>query len=674
VSNLLFNYDELVRGGDSSFAVDYMVERILEEDAIYAEPTQEVIEKVDDLAYESPEDADEYIWEWLDGLAEEKGTWVYTLMFDQIWVSDGSSYDLNDYDFDEEDEEAIKFAGTPLEEKQTLSETYIKREFFEDLIDKFANEGYSYYPYDRNTDPTKISIFLSLEQEAGDNVKAFTFVPQRKGSGDVTGIGIFAMPGERYYFFDDATEEDLELLAGAGQLNESIQGWDKGIDLTSPEDLSDALVKAEASFIDPDFFYEEISIDVDRGSIDGEPYEDDYYYDLGQALFDAYGDDKLYYTYFFDDIYENDILIFSDGGYIIIEDSFNWTEDDFEMVSGAGMLEESYAKHGGWTDGIDWGTETDYIQVADRLADIGAKYIDMPKWLDDLYNDLDFDHDFEAYEELAYKFTEEFGSKDVLYYSDVEGHDGDPIFIFSDGTYWKANDIDSEGFELVVGAGMLNENKTPLQHLKSLSTRSGYELADTLANIGAHYVELPDSDIAYLEDLDYEVRDEELYKILDKILSKSDHEVIFTYFPYDETFNIATATFNEVFYLQDFDDVFGREAIDLIKGAGQLNEVISEAWDDGIQWGLDNDVEEAADRLVEIGAKFIYFDFDPGELNQRNAHSYFLDVSELMQEEYGNKPIYTIPLRISTMEMSYTKHLYSPMVIMLMQISGVMLT
>ena len=63
MSNLLFNYDEIVRGGDSSFAVDYMAERILEEDAIYAEPTQEVIEKVNDLAnYKSSEDADEYIW------------------------------------------------------------------------------------------------------------------------------------------------------------------------------------------------------------------------------------------------------------------------------------------------------------------------------------------------------------------------------------------------------------------------------------------------------------------------------------------------------------------------------------------------------------------------------------------------------------------------------------
>lgn len=517
MSNLLFNYDELVRGGDSSFAVDYMVERILEEDAIYAEPTQEVIEKVDDLAnYKSPEDADEYIWEWLDGLAEEKGTFVYTLMFDQIWVSDGSGYDL--YDFDEDDKEEIKFAGTPLEEKQTLSETHIKREFFENLVDRFANEGYTYYPLDRYAvDFSRISIFLWLEQQAGDNVKAFTFVTTKKASGDVTGISIYSMPGERYYYFDNATEEDVDLIAGSGQLNESVKGWDKDVDFSNPEDLADALVKAEASFIDPGFFYEEIAIDVDRADDDAD-YEDIYYEALAQALFDAYGDDKLHYTFYYDDPSNNYIMLFSDGEYAYIEDSYNWTEDDYEMITGAGML---------------------------------------------------------------------------------------------------------------------NENKTPLQHLKSLSTRSGYELADTLADIGAHYVELPDSDIAYLEDLDYEERDEEIYKILDEILSKSDHEVIFTYFPYDETFNIATATFNEIFYLNDFDDVFGQEAIDLVTGAGQLNEVIIEAWDDGIEWGMGQDVEEAADRLVEIGAKFIYFDFDPGELNQTRALYYFEDVADLMSEKYG---------------------------------------
>jgi hypothetical protein len=643
VSNLLFNYVELVRGGDSRFALDYMVERILEEDAIYAEPTQEVIEKVDDLAnYKSPEDADEYIWEWLDGLAEEKGTWIYTIMFDHIWVSDGSSYDLHDHDFDEEDEEAIKFAGTPLEEKQTLSETHIKREFFEGLVDKFANEGYTYYPLDRfAVDFSRISIFLWLEQQAGDNAKAFTFVTTKKASGDVTGISIYSMPGERYYYFDNATDEDLDLIAGAGQLNESVKGWDKDVDFSNPEDLADALVRAEASFIDPGFFYEEIAIDVDRSDDDAD-YEDIYYEALAQALFDAYGDDKLYYTFYYDDPSENYIMLFSDGEYAYIEDSYNWTDDDYEMITGAGMLEESYGKHAGWGDGVKWGTELDYIQAADRLADIGAKYIDMPKWLKDLYHfDMDIDTDDEAYEILANKFTEEYGSKDVLYFSDVEADDGGPLFIFSDGTYWKAYNIDDEGVELVKGAGMLNENKTPLQHLKSLSTRSGYELADTLANIGAHYVELPDSDIAYLEDLDYEERDEELYKVLDKILSKSDHEIIFTYFPYDETFNIATATFNEVFYLQDFDDVFGQEAIDLVTGAGQLNEVTEVRGMMEYRGESGFAIEEAANRLVEIGAVFIHdLDFDPSEMNQRYSDTYLTDIADFMQQKYGDKTLY----------------------------------
>jgi len=463
-------------------------------DFLDEELRQKLIEKVEDLAnYKSPEDADEYIWEWLDGLAEEKGTWVYTIMFDQIWVSDGSSYDLYDYDFDEEDEEAIKFAGTPLEEKQTLSETYIKREFFENLIDRFANEGYTYYPYDRNTDPTKISIFLSLEQEAGDNVKAFTFVPQRKGSGDVTGIGIFAMPGERYYFFDDADEEDVELLAGAGQLNESIQGWDKGIDLTSPEDLSDALVKAEASFIDPDFFYEEISIDVDRGSIDGEPYEDDYYYDLGQAMFDAYGDDKLYYTYFFDDIYENDILIFSDGGYVIIEDSFNWTEDDFEMVSGAGQLQEVISE--AWDDGIEWGSEFAIEDAADTLAEMGAVFID----------DLDFDpgemnqrHPDTYFTDIADFMQQKYGDK-TLYYAFEGFNDGnstDRAFVFSDGEYADATMWSDDDIELFKGAGQLNED-SPLGKAwwRNVDWTADYQaesLADVLAEMGAEYVPAED--------------------------------------------------------------------------------------------------------------------------------------------------------------------------------------
>ena len=93
--------------------------------------------------------------------------------------------------------------------KKLLTETHINRDSFLDLVDRFAEQGYTYYPLDKyEVDFSKISIFLWLEEQAGDNVKAFTFAPQRKGSGDVTGIGIFAMPGERYYFFDDANEED----------------------------------------------------------------------------------------------------------------------------------------------------------------------------------------------------------------------------------------------------------------------------------------------------------------------------------------------------------------------------------------------------------------------------------------------------------------------------------
>ena len=73
-----------------------------------------------------------------------------------------------------------------------------------------------------------------------------------------------------------------------------------------------------------------------------------------------------------------------------------------------------------------------------------------------------------------------------------------------------------------------------------------------------------------------------------------------------------------------------------------LTDLLNEAWDDGIEWGdINTAVEEAANRLAEIGAEFIEFDYDPEDVNQYSAETAFESIANLMQEKYsGDDTLY----------------------------------
>jgi hypothetical protein len=644
VSNLLFNYDELVGGGDPSFAVDYMVERILETNAVYAEPTQEVIEKVDALAnYKSPEDADDYIWDWLDGLAEEKGTFVYTLMFDQVWASDGSSYDLYHYDISEEDEEAIKFAGSPLEENQNLKEiTTINSRELEALVDRLVDKRFKYYPHDTNYDRTIYDVFLWLEKTAGDNQRAFTFYLEKNQFGKLLSVSIFVMPGEQAYHYYDPTEEDIELLQGIGDINEAYKvNWDKNLqpkDYRNPELLADALVEAGASFIDPGFFWENIAIGVDRGYLDDDDqYTDEYYEELAQALFDAYGDDKLYYTFYYDDPYENYVMLFSDGGHIIIEDDYNWTDDDFELIAGAGMLEEA-KQSSEWHEGVDW-DKMYSDDIADALVKSDAVYVHPDKFEQDSLKADKFSpkyhlKNFGTVEPIVDLFGEIYDS-DTLHYTIFN----DPLrqytdkFITNRGEFWNVSpdgdDWTEEDYEMVIGAGQLNETIN-----EDFVVDSAEDFANALAEKGARYVEIPGDKMADFQQISNKNpldADDDVHELIYEFLMekyKTGDSLVYTYYDYDGTIHTFDGNIGDHYWVDDFKDVPYNYGIELIIGAGQLNELkeLNEESLDEIE------LADLLDHITKNGLKVREFD-EIEELEEIAAEYWDEDYEDFNDED-----------------------------------------
>ena len=334
-----------------------------------------------------------------------------------------------------------------------LNEVHIDVESFEKLVNSFAEQGFTYYPLDRyDVDFSRMSIFLWLEEQAGDNAKAFTFNPAKKASGDVTGIGIFAMPGERYFYFDNATEEDIDLLAGAGQLNEVIsEAWDDGIEWgldLAVEEASNRLAEIGAEFID--------HLDFDPGEMN-QRHPDTYFTDISYFMKDKYGDETLHYALedFYDGNSRHKAFVFSDGEYV---DITMWNDDDIELFKGAGMLNEYDTN---WSEDLDFNTETSAEDIANRLANIGAKYVEATIDIepDEEYHETSRDY----LDKMSELFSEKYGHEEELYFTYYVDED---TFIFSDGTYW----YDEAGFlsddvDLVIGAGQLDENQQVTEDL-----------------------------------------------------------------------------------------------------------------------------------------------------------------------------------------------------------------
>jgi len=494
--------------------------------------------------------------------------------------------------------------------KKLLTETHIRRESFETLVDSFAEQGYTYYPLDRfAVDFSKISIFLWLEEQAGDNVKAFTFVPQKKASGDVTGIGIYAMPGERYYYFDNATEQDVELLAGAGQLNEYDSNWDEDLNFnteTSAEDVANRLSEIGAKHV-------EVTTDVEPDPEYGET-DRDYLDRMAQLFSEKYGHEKeLYFTYSVDD----DTFIFSDGTYWYDEGGF--LSDDVDLVIGAGQLNEQNTSK--WHKGIDWDRMLPE-DIADALVKADAVYVHPDKFEQDSRKAEKFNpkyhlKNFGLIEPIVDLFGELYSS-DILHYTIFN----DPLrqytdkFITNRGEFWNVapdgDDWTEEDYDMVIGAGQLNENQTPTED-EYPDPESAEDIADFLSKNGATFHELTSDEIDVIGDAwayGGSRSGEEAGLQTTKEILKKHKEAGRPIFTYDEgSGGMFYILFNDgtggAYYLEGFEDMEEPEAYDLIINAGNLYEEEKKYVDPLASMTDSSSGLELADALANAGARYI---------------------------------------------------------------------
>ena len=139
--------------------------------------------------------------------------------------------------------------------KNLLSESLLQidRPTFENVIDRFANEGYQYISLDSNNQIASThSILMWLEDNFGEGAKAFTYKPLKKESGDAFSVVIYATPGDKSYYFEDVDEEDLELLRGSGQLNEEQGEYVDPLDdlnIASGTDVANRFAEIGARYI-----------------------------------------------------------------------------------------------------------------------------------------------------------------------------------------------------------------------------------------------------------------------------------------------------------------------------------------------------------------------------------------------------------------------------------------
>ena len=230
------------------------------------------------------------------------------------------------------------------------------------------------------------------------------------------------------------------------------EAWDDGIDWgdinTAVEEASNILAEIGAEFIEFDYDPE----DVNQWSAETA------FESIAKLMQEKYsGDDTLYYA--FEDFYDGNenrkAFVFSDGDYV---DTLFWDEDDIELFKGAGMLNEYDTN---WSKDLDFNTETSAEDIANRLANIGAKYVEAT---------IDIEPDEEYYETsrdyldgMAELFSEKYGHEEELYFTYYVDEDA---FIFSDGTYWYDEaGFSSDDVDLVIGAGQLDENQQVTEDL-----------------------------------------------------------------------------------------------------------------------------------------------------------------------------------------------------------------
>ena len=232
--------------------------------------------------------------------------------------------------------------------KNLLSESLLQidRPTFENIIDRFANEGYQYISLDSNNQIASThSILMWLEDNFGEGAKAFTYKPLKKESGDAFSVVIYATPGDQSYYFEDVDEEDLELLRGSGQLNEEQGEYVDPLDdlnIASGTDVANRFAEIGARYIDN----KELG-DIERDFKDGVYAErsdrgNEYSDDVTDILkYEKKPEDTLVFTYF----RPERVFLTWDGKWL---DNFFMSDfkdmsdtEDVETIISAGQLREA---------------------------------------------------------------------------------------------------------------------------------------------------------------------------------------------------------------------------------------------------------------------------------------------------------------------------------------------
>jgi hypothetical protein len=434
------------------------------------------------------------------------------------------------------------------------------------------------------------------------------------------------------YWYDEAgfLSDDVDLIIGAGQLNEqNTSKWHKGIDWDrmSPEDIADALVKADAVYVHPDKF--------EQDSHKAEKFNPKYHlknFGLIEPIVDLFGElyssDTLHYTIFNDPLRQyTDKFITNRGEFWnVAPDGDDWTEEDYDMVIGAGMLnenqklkEDEYPDHKSAED------------VANFLANNGAAFYNLTQEEEDEMADA-WDSGYNKLSQTTNNILNKHKEPERPIFTYHEGVGGLFYVLYNDGygtAYFLEDfeDVDEQdAYDMIVNAGNLyEEEKKYVDPLASMTdSSSGLELADALAEAGARYIDAEWLDkIEYARWNDKAPRNPEDYigDVIDELKNefKKDDTIIFTYFQPDHVFITWDGKYFDTFYMEDFTDLSGTADVRMIIDAGMLNEAIDLE---------DNSIGD----MIDAYTYDIYSLIDPMGANQGNVQ----DLSNGYMYKYGD--------------------------------------
>jgi len=284
----------------------------------------------------------------------ESAVYTYVPELERLYVYDGEQHvkvwaNWKNDSWTDDEIEMIKDAGEYGRADESLNESggmisVTGPEAIEDLANKFAERGMEYIHLDVNEwdaleTVLKANAYVEekAEKEGKDPSKAFAIEPKIfDNRGNTTAFLVLA-PDKNVYYYVEGSEPEMDLIRGAGELNESVikeeKAWDDGINWndrgTIAEQLADRLAEIGAGYYDlsVEDLYEYPPDDWDK--IDEIDHAAEVLDQIGKKL-DQY---PLLYSYYKAENGEF-VIIFSDGTYLTAQD---WDKDDLEMVKDAGM-------------------------------------------------------------------------------------------------------------------------------------------------------------------------------------------------------------------------------------------------------------------------------------------------------------------------------------------------